>query len=88
MIMKKETWKFIVQTILAVLSAIATSLGVTSCIAWTLKLKEKGLIKKVLLSPPMMSRRYPMMMGTGGSFSRKKADSSVATRPIYVAFTL
>ncbi|MCR5534828.1 MAG: smalltalk protein [Bacteroidaceae bacterium] len=31
--MKKETWKFIVQTILAVLSAIATSLGVTSCIA-------------------------------------------------------
>jgi hypothetical protein len=31
--MKKETWKFIVQTILAILSAIATSLGVTSCIA-------------------------------------------------------
>lgn len=29
---KKETWKFIVQTILAVLTAIATSLGVTSCI--------------------------------------------------------
>ena len=29
--MKKETWKFIVQTILAILSAIATSLGVTSC---------------------------------------------------------
>ncbi|MBR3434100.1 MAG: smalltalk protein [Bacteroidaceae bacterium] len=29
----KETWKFIVQTILAILSAIATSLGVTSCIA-------------------------------------------------------
>ena len=31
--MKKETWKFIVQTILAILSATATSLGVTSCIA-------------------------------------------------------
>ena len=31
--MKKETWKFIVQRILAILSAIATSLGVTSCIA-------------------------------------------------------
>ena len=30
---KKETWKFIVHTILAILSAIATSLGVTSCIA-------------------------------------------------------
>ncbi len=29
--MKKETWKFVIQTILAVLSAIATSLGVTSC---------------------------------------------------------
>lgn len=29
---KKEVWKFVVQTLLAVLSAIATSLGVTSCI--------------------------------------------------------
>ncbi|MBQ9357463.1 MAG: smalltalk protein [Prevotella sp.] len=27
----REVWKFIVQTALAVLSAIATSLGVTSC---------------------------------------------------------
>ncbi|MBR2456900.1 MAG: smalltalk protein [Bacteroidaceae bacterium] len=30
--MKKETIKFIIQTLLAILSAIATSLGVTSCI--------------------------------------------------------
>ncbi|MBO6124899.1 MAG: smalltalk protein [Bacteroidaceae bacterium] len=30
--MKKETWKFVIQTILAVLTAIATSFGVTSCI--------------------------------------------------------
>jgi len=29
--MKKETWKYIVQTIIAILTAIATSLGVTSC---------------------------------------------------------
>jgi hypothetical protein len=29
---KKETWKFIIQTILAILTAIATSLGVTSCV--------------------------------------------------------
>ena len=29
--MKKETWKFIIQTILAILTAILTSLGVTSC---------------------------------------------------------
>ena len=29
--MKKETWKFVIQTILAVLTAIATSFGVTSC---------------------------------------------------------
>jgi len=29
--MKRETWKFIIQTIVAVLTAIATSLGVTSC---------------------------------------------------------
>jgi hypothetical protein len=31
-IMKKETWKFIIQTVAAILTAIATSLGVTSCI--------------------------------------------------------
>ncbi|MBO7099638.1 MAG: smalltalk protein [Bacteroidaceae bacterium] len=29
--MKKETWKFIIQTIVAILTAILTSLGVTSC---------------------------------------------------------
>ncbi|MBQ7460633.1 MAG: smalltalk protein [Bacteroidaceae bacterium] len=29
--MKKETWKFIIQTVMAILTAIATSLGVTSC---------------------------------------------------------
>lgn len=29
---KRETWKFIIQTLLAVLSAIATSFGITSCI--------------------------------------------------------
>ncbi len=31
-IMKKETWKFIIQTVAAILTAIATSLGVTSCL--------------------------------------------------------
>ena len=30
--MKKETWKFVIQTVAAILTAIATSLGVTSCI--------------------------------------------------------
>ena len=29
--MKKDTWKFIIQTIIAILTAILTSLGVTSC---------------------------------------------------------
>lgn len=29
---KKETWKFVIQTLLAILSAVATSLGITSCI--------------------------------------------------------
>lgn len=29
--MKKETWKFIIQTLIAILTAIATSMGVTSC---------------------------------------------------------
>ncbi len=32
--MKKETWKFIIQTAIAILTAIATSLGVTSCMAF------------------------------------------------------
>ena len=31
--MKKETWKFIIQTLAAILTAIATTLGVTSCMA-------------------------------------------------------
>ena len=29
--MNKEFWKFVVQTALAILSAIATALGVASC---------------------------------------------------------
>lgn len=29
---KRERWKFAIQTLLAILSAIATSLGVTSCV--------------------------------------------------------
>ena len=29
--MKKDTWKFIIQLIVAVLTAIATTLGVTAC---------------------------------------------------------
>ncbi len=28
---KKEVWKFVIQTLMAILSAIATSLGVSSC---------------------------------------------------------
>lgn len=31
--MKRETWQFILQTLIAILTAIATSLGVTSCMA-------------------------------------------------------
>jgi len=30
--MNKETWKFLLQTLAAVLTAIATSLGVASCV--------------------------------------------------------
>ena len=29
--MKKETWKYIIQLIISILSAILTTLGVTSC---------------------------------------------------------
>ena len=34
--MKKETWKFILQTLAAILTAIATTLGVTSCMGYSL----------------------------------------------------
>ena len=30
--MKKETWKTVIQIVVSVLTAIATSLGVSSCI--------------------------------------------------------
>ena len=30
---KKEFWKFTIQTVISILSAIATAMGVTSCIA-------------------------------------------------------
>ncbi len=30
--MKNNTWKFILQTLLAVLTALATSFGITSCV--------------------------------------------------------
>ena len=29
--MKKETWKFIIQTLIAILTAALTALGTTSC---------------------------------------------------------
>lgn len=29
--MKQETWKFILQMLISILTAIATTLGVTSC---------------------------------------------------------
>ena len=28
---KKEIWKFVVQTLIAILTAIGTTLGITSC---------------------------------------------------------
>ncbi|MCI5710215.1 MAG: smalltalk protein [Prevotella sp.] len=30
---KRDTWRFIIQTLLAILTAIGTTLGVTSCMA-------------------------------------------------------
>ena len=30
---KKEIWKFVIQTTISILSAIATALGVSSCMA-------------------------------------------------------
>ena len=29
--MKKDVWKFVIQTVIAILTAIGTTLGVTSC---------------------------------------------------------
>ena len=31
MTMNKEKWKFVIQTVIAILTAIATTLGVTAC---------------------------------------------------------
>ena len=31
-IMKRETWKWVLQTLISILTAIATTMGVTSCI--------------------------------------------------------
>ena len=31
--MKKETWKTVIQIIISILTALATSLGVTSCMS-------------------------------------------------------
>ena len=30
--MKKETWKLVIQLVISVLTAVATTLGVTSCV--------------------------------------------------------
>ena len=30
--MNKEKWKFVIQTVIAILTAIATTLGVTACL--------------------------------------------------------
>jgi hypothetical protein len=32
--MSKETWKYIIQLLIAILTAILTSLGVTSCMGF------------------------------------------------------
>lgn len=32
--MKRETWQFIVQVAISILTAIATALGTTSCMAY------------------------------------------------------
>jgi hypothetical protein len=32
--MNKEKWKFVIQTVIAILTAIATTIGVTACIGW------------------------------------------------------
>ena len=31
--MKKETWKWVIQLLISILTAIATTMGVTSCMA-------------------------------------------------------
>jgi hypothetical protein len=33
--MKRETWKFLIQVAISILTAIATTLGTTSCMAYT-----------------------------------------------------
>lgn len=42
--MKKETWKTVIQIVISILTAIATSLGVTSCMCHTLSSLKKALL--------------------------------------------
>lgn len=50
--MKKETWKFIIQTIIAILTAILTSLGVTSCMGdWGLLSNDYSACSATNIAP-------------------------------------
>ncbi len=39
--MNKETWKFIIQMLIAILTAILTTLGVTSCMGYGIALSPQ-----------------------------------------------
>ena len=45
---KRQVWRFVIQTAISILTAIATALGVTSCIVATAKY---GAYSKKIVSP-------------------------------------
>ena len=60
----RDTWKFIIQTIAAILTAIATSLGVTSCMSalCTFPISES---RELLTAVKMQSLALPSVGNEG-----------------------
>ena len=43
---KRQVWRFVIQTAISILTAIATALGVTSCMAAVQPRQSMGLIAR------------------------------------------
>ena len=84
----RDTWKFIIQTIAAILTAIATSLGVTSCMSalWTFPISES---RELLTAVKMQSLALPSVGNEGeancwyswGGSAAHGASPSITLKP-------
>ena len=48
---KRQVWRFVIQTAISILTAIATALGVTSCMAAVYPRQSMGLIARKKFPP-------------------------------------